>query len=56
MPITVNEYWMVDTTAKDITVLLLGERGYEVVDTYGEGATLTSPTLQGFRVHIGDLF
>ena len=52
----VNEYWMVDTTAKDITVLLLGERGYEVVDTYGEGATLTSPTLQGFTLNIGDIF
>ena len=52
----VNEYWMVDPTAKDITVLLLGERGYEVVDTYGEGATLTSPTLQGFRVHIATYF
>ena len=52
----VNEYWMVDTTAKDITVLLLGEREYEVVDTYGEGETLTSPTLQGFTLSIGDLF
>ena len=52
----VNEYWMVDTTAKDITVLLLGERGYEVVDTYGEGEILTSPTLQGFRLGIGDIF
>ena len=52
----VNEYWMVDTTAKDITVLLLSERGYEIVDTYGEGATLTSPTLQGFALNIGDLF
>ena len=52
----VNEYWMVDPTAKDITVLLLGERGYEVVDSYGEGATLTSPTLQGFTLNIGDLF
>ena len=50
----VSEYWMVDTTAKDITVLLLGERGYEVVDIYGEGETLTSPTLQGFRLHIAD--
>ncbi len=49
----VNEYWMVDTT---VTILLLGERGYEVVDTYGEEETLTSPTLQGFRLHIGDLF
>ena len=27
----VNEYWIVDITAKDIIVLLLGERGYEVV-------------------------
>ena len=52
----VNEYWMVDTTAKDITVLLLGERGYEIVDTYGEGETLTSPTLESFTLNIGDLF
>ena len=52
----VNEYWMVDTTAKDITVLLLGEHGYEVVDTYGEGETLTPPTLQGFTLNIGDIF
>ena len=47
---------MVDTAAKDITILLLGERGYEVVDTHGEGETLTSPTLQGFTLNIGDLF
>ena len=52
----VNEYWMVDTAAKSITVLLLGQRDFEVVGIYGEGATLTSPTLQGFRLHIGDLF
>ena len=52
----VNEYWMVDTTTKDITVLLLDERGYEVVDTYGEGETLASPTLQGFTLNISDIF
>ncbi len=52
----VNEYWMVDTTAKTITVLLLGERGYAVVDTYGEGETLTSPAWQGFTLNVGDLF
>ena len=52
----VNEYWMVDTAEKDITVLLLGERGYEVVDVYGEGEILISPTLQGFTLNIGDLF
>ena len=52
----VNEYWMVDTTAKDVTVLLLGEHGYEVVDIYGEEETLTSPTLQGFALSVSDLF
>ena len=44
---------MVNITARDITVLLLGERGYEVVDTHGEGETLTSPTLQGFTIDLG---
>ena len=52
----VKEYWMVDPTTKDITVLFLGECGYEVVDTCGEGATLTSPVLQDFALNIGDLF
>ena len=51
----VKEYWMVDTTAKDITVLLLGDCGYEVVNTYGEGEPLTSPTLQGFALNIGSI-
>ena len=51
----VNEYWMVDTTAKDITVLLLGGQGFEVVDAYGEGETLTSPTLRGIRLKINDI-
>ena len=52
----VKEYWMVDTAAKTITILLLGERRYEVVGIYGEGETLGSPTLQSFRLKIGDLF
>ena len=52
----VKEYWMVDTTAKDITVLLLGDQGFEVVDTCGEGEALTSPTLQGFRLNLDDIF
>ncbi len=52
----VNEYWMVDTVAKTITVLRRGERGFDVVDTYGEGATLTSPTLQGFALKMADVF
>ena len=52
----VKEYWMVDTTAKDIAVLLLGDRGFEVVDIYGEGEALTSPTLQGFSLNLDDIF
>ena len=52
----VKEYWMVDTTEKTITVLLSGDRGFEVVDTCGEGETLTSATLQGFRLDISDIF
>ncbi len=51
----VSEYWIVDPAAKDITVLLLGECGYEGVDTYGQGATLTSPTLPGLALNIGDI-
>ena len=52
----VGEYWMVDTDAKTITVLLLGERGFAVEGIYGEGETLESPTLRGFALDLGDVF
>ena len=52
----VGEYWMVDTDARTITVLLLGERGFAVEGIYGEGATLESPTLRGFALRIDDVF
>ncbi len=52
----ITEYWMVDLTEKTIIVLRLGERGFEVVNTYGEGETLTSPTLQGFTLSLNDIF
>ena len=52
----VKEYWMVDTSAKDITVLLLGDRGFEVMDVYGESEALTSPTLRAFRFNLDDIF
>ena len=52
----ITEYWMVDLATKTITVLRLGERGFEVVDTYGEGETLTSPTLQGFTLNLDEIF
>ncbi len=52
----VKEYWLVGTDAGTITVLLLGDDGYEVVGTFGEGDTLTSPTLEEFRLGLDDLF
>ena len=52
----VKEYWMVDTTGEDVTILLLGDRGFEVVDVYGESEALTSPTLGGFRFNLDDIF
>ena len=52
----VNEYWMVDPDEKTITVLLPGESGFEVAGIYGEGETLTSATLRGFRLNTGDIF
>ena len=52
----VGEYWMVDTDAKNITVLILGEDGYRLAGIYGEGQTLTSPTLTGFSLDMDDVF
>ncbi len=52
----VREYWVVGTDAGAITVLLLGDEGYEVVDTFGEGDTLTSPTIAGFSLQVDEIF
>lgn len=52
----VSEYWIVDTEARSVAVLLLREGGFEVAGTYGEGDTLTSPTLAGFELRVDDIF
>lgn len=52
----ITEYWMVDLTEKTITILRHGERGFEVIEIYGEGEILTSPTLQGFTLNLDDIF
>ena len=52
----VREFWMVDTNARLIEVLLLRESEYETVGIYGEGQTLTSPTLTDFTLNIDDIF
>ena len=48
----VKEYWLVEPAARTIEVLLLGEDSFETVATYGEGDTLVSPTLHGFRLDV----
>ncbi len=52
----VPEYWLVDPYAKTITILRLGADGYNVHAVYGEGDTLSSPTLAGFALDLGELF
>ncbi|MDE2999121.1 MAG: Uma2 family endonuclease [Gemmatimonadota bacterium] len=52
----VREYWIVDTEQKTITVLLPGNRGLRVAEVCGEGETLTSATLQGFKLNVDEVF
>ena len=52
----VSEYWIVDTEARTVAALLLQEGRFRTADTYGEGETLTSPTLPGFALEVADLF
>ena len=52
----VKEYWLVDTAAKTIAVLLNTGDGFESVGTYGEGDKLVSPTLPGFRLNVDEVF
>ena len=51
----VAEYWMVDPYAKTVTVLRLGEDGYETAAAYNEDQTLESTTLAGFTLALGDV-
>ena len=52
----VREYWLADPEAQTVTVLLLGESGYEVAGIYARGDTLTSPTLEGFSLNLDEIF
>ncbi len=52
----VKEYWMAGVESATITVLLLGESGFEVFGTFGEGERFASPTLGGFEVEIDVVF
>ena len=52
----VREYWLIDPYAKTATVLILGANGYNTHAVFGEGDTITSPTLAGFALNLSDLF
>lgn len=52
----VREYWLADPEAQTVTVLLLGENGYETVGIYAKSDTLTSPTLEGFSIDLSEIF
>jgi len=52
----VKEYWLVDTDAKTVTVLLLDAQRYAVVGVCSEGRTLDSPTLKGFTINPDEIF
>ncbi len=50
----VKEYWLVDPDARTVTVLRLGAGDFEVAAIYGEGQTMASPTLSGFRADLDE--
>ena len=52
----VAEYWIADPDARTIAVMVLRDGQFEVVGEYGDGDTLTSPTLEGFSVELDRVF
>ena len=52
----IKEFWLVDTDARNVTVMFLGEHGYQIVGIYGEEQTLTSPTLEGSTLSLDEIF
>ena len=52
----VKEFWLVDTDAKTVTVLLRDPQGFGTIGVCGEGQTLDSPTLTGFTINPAEIF
>ena len=52
----VREYWIVDTEAKTVTVLVRNAAGFAEAGVCGEGQTLASPTLEGFTITPDEIF
>ncbi len=52
----VKEYWLVDPDTRTVSVLRLGDSAFEVESIYGEGQTMTSPSLVGFTADLNEIF
>ncbi len=52
----VKEYWIVDSDATTVSVLLLEDGKLNVAGVYVVGDTLTSTVLEGFSVALADIF
>ena len=52
----VKEYWIVDPINRMAWVMLLTDGVLEIRDTYVEGDTVTSSTLEGFSLSLNEIF
>lgn len=52
----VKEYWVVDPDERQVWVMALGDEGFDEVGSYGADEVLTSPTLEGLSIDLGDIF
>ena len=52
----VQEFWLADPQTEIVWVLLPNEGNLKIANIYGEGDTLTSPTLEGFTLGMDEIF
>ena len=52
----VREFWLVDPQTEIVWVLLPKEGSLGIAAIYSEGDTLTSPTLEGLTLDMGEIF
>ena len=52
----VKEYWLVDTDAGMVTVLVWDAHHFVEIGVCGKGQTLSSPTLKGFTLNSDEIF
>ena len=52
----VKEYWLVDTDAETVTVLVWDAHHFVEIGVCGKGQTLSSPTLNGFTLNSDEIF